>query len=219
MIECNARSGALRFQFEPDDRVNALGPASRAPRLHDALVRNELDISPDDEASEHFERRAGFATDLCSSSRECRKLLVVQQGFVDPMRVRRQVKLLMNGAQIVRAYLSRQHFDDIENSCPMVALPSDVARSGKSAKRAFETVLRAMARVLEQDLGDSSQSNHTTATAIGALCVGGMVIARSIDDRALADEVRDASMAVALSLGRWKKSAKQKRQRARSTAS
>src|ERR1700743_2327996 len=27
------------------------------------------------------------------------------------------------GPQVVRAYLSRQHFEDVENSCPMVALP------------------------------------------------------------------------------------------------
>ena len=31
------------------------------------------------------------------------------------------------GSQVVRAYLSRQHFEDVENSCPMVALPTDVA--------------------------------------------------------------------------------------------
>src|SRR5690242_15112925 len=48
------------------------------------------------------------------------------------------------GPQVVRAYLSRQHFENIEDSCPMVALPGDVARSGKKAKRAFETVFRAM---------------------------------------------------------------------------
>jgi AcrR family transcriptional regulator len=29
-------------------------------------------------------------------------------------------------AQVVKAYLSRQHFEDVENSCPMVALPTDV---------------------------------------------------------------------------------------------
>src|SRR5438093_13320678 len=33
--------------------------------------------------------------------------------------------------QIVRAYLSPQHFENVENSCPMVALPCDVARSGE----------------------------------------------------------------------------------------
>ena len=122
------------------------------------------------------------------------------------------------GAQIIRAYLSRQHFDDIANSCPMVALPSDVARSGIEAKRAFETVFRAMVGVLEHGLRNGSQRKHITATALGALCVGGMVIARSIDDLSLADEVRDASMAVALSLGGWK-SARKKRERTQSAAS
>src|ERR1700733_12278777 len=48
------------------------------------------------------------------------------------------------GPQVVRAYLSRQHYEDVENSCPMVALPTDVARSNTSAKRAFETVFKAM---------------------------------------------------------------------------
>ena len=38
------------------------------------------------------------------------------------------------GPRIVRAYLSRQHFDNVENSCPMVALPCDVARSGPRVK-------------------------------------------------------------------------------------
>jgi hypothetical protein len=52
------------------------------------------------------------------------------------------------GPQVVRAYLSRQHFEDIEHSCPMVALPSDVARSGQQAKRAFETVFKAMVQHL-----------------------------------------------------------------------
>jgi hypothetical protein len=30
-----------------------------------------------------------------------------------------------------------------------------------------------------------------------------MVLARSIEDRVLADEIRDAAMGIALSLGRW----------------
>jgi TetR/AcrR family transcriptional regulator, transcriptional repressor for nem operon len=54
------------------------------------------------------------------------------------------------GPQVVRAYLSRQHFEDVENSCPMTALPTDVARGSVSTKRAFETVFRAMVSVLER---------------------------------------------------------------------
>ena len=107
------------------------------------------------------------------------------------------------GPQVVRAYLSRQHFEDVENSCPMVALPSDVARSGKNVKRAYETVFKAMVNVLERSVSEKDQSRCTTARAIAALCVGGMVVARSLADGALADELRDASMAMALKLGKW----------------
>ena len=107
------------------------------------------------------------------------------------------------GPQIVRAYLSRQHFEDVGNSCPMVALPSDVARSDKNAKGAFENVFRAMTGVLERNLANHGASGRVTAQAIAALCVGGMVVARALDDRTLADELREAAMAVALELGGW----------------
>lgn len=112
------------------------------------------------------------------------------------------------GPEIVRAYLSRQHFEDIDNSCPMVALPSYVARSGESAKRAFETVFQAMAGFLERSLQNGSQPRGATAQAIAALCVGGMVIARAFDDRAAADNLREACMAVALQLGGWSEKGK-----------
>jgi len=107
------------------------------------------------------------------------------------------------GSQIVRAYLSKQHFEDIENSCPMVALPSDVARSGASSKQAFEAVFQGMVSVLERGLSRDRSGDRTTAMGIAALCVGGMVIARSIEDRELADGLRDACMTVALQLGGW----------------
>src|ERR1700682_3592081 len=114
------------------------------------------------------------------------------------------------GAQIVRAYLSRQHFEDVENSCPMVALPTDVARSGVSAKRAFETVFKAMVSVLERSLLQNSGRRRTTAQSIAALSIGGMIVARTMVDRALADELRTACMAVALDLGGGPNPAKSK---------
>jgi TetR/AcrR family transcriptional repressor of nem operon len=107
------------------------------------------------------------------------------------------------GPQVVRAYLSRQHFEDVENSCPMVALPTDVSRSGESAKRAFETVFQAMVSVLERSSRENGRSRRVTAQATAALCVGGMVVARAINNREVADELRDACMAVALELGGW----------------
>ena len=96
------------------------------------------------------------------------------------------------GPQVVRAYLSRQHLEDVENSCPMTALPADVARSSVSAKRAFETVFRAMVSVLERSAPANSAPRREQAQAMAALCVGGMVVARAMADRSYADELRDA---------------------------
>ena len=109
------------------------------------------------------------------------------------------------GAQVVSAYLSRQHFEDVENSCPMVALPTDVARSGVAARRAFETVFRAMVSVLERSLLDKKPKSRTIAQVIPALSIGGMVVARTLVDRTHADELRGSCPAVALQLGGWEK--------------
>ena len=107
------------------------------------------------------------------------------------------------GPQVVQAYLSRQHFADVENSCPMVALPTDVTRSGASAKQAFETVFCAMTGMLERDLKGSHKARHTRAQGIAALCVGGMVVARAMQNRAVADQLCDACMTVAIEMGGW----------------
>jgi TetR/AcrR family transcriptional regulator, transcriptional repressor for nem operon len=114
------------------------------------------------------------------------------------------------GPQVVRAYLSRQHFEDVENSCPMVALPTDVARSGRTARCVFETVFKAMVSALERSLIKNGQPRRRTAQAMAALCVGGMVVARAMVDRRLADELRDACMTMALKLGGWDKRSKSK---------
>jgi TetR/AcrR family transcriptional regulator, transcriptional repressor for nem operon len=107
------------------------------------------------------------------------------------------------GPQIVRAYLSRQHLLEVDNACPMVALPSDVARAGESAKRAYETVINAMVDMLQKGAGNDTRPARTSALAIAALCVGGMVIAKASHDAAFADELREAAIAAALELGGW----------------
>lgn len=112
------------------------------------------------------------------------------------------------GPQVVRAYLSRQHYEDVENSCPMVALPTDVARSGRRAKLAFETVFTAMVSVLERGMSRKVRHRRQVAQSIAALSIGGMVVARTLDDRALADQLRSACMSSALALGGWPTSRK-----------
>jgi hypothetical protein len=49
----------------------------------------------------------------------------------------------------------------------------------------------------------NAQPSRQVALSLTALCLGGMVLARAIEDRKLADELCEATMAVALRLGHW----------------
>jgi TetR/AcrR family transcriptional repressor of nem operon len=107
------------------------------------------------------------------------------------------------GSKIIRAYLSRQHLEDVENSCPMVALPSDVARCDESVKGVFETVITAMVAILGREVRSTIHESENAAMAIAALCIGGMVVARALNGGEFSDRLRDAAMHAALFLGGW----------------
>jgi TetR/AcrR family transcriptional regulator, transcriptional repressor for nem operon len=113
--------------------------------------------------------------------------------------------------QVIHAYLSHQHFEDIDGSCPLVALPSDVSRADATVKRSFEKVFEAMVGLFEQSQGAEGGDAHGRALAIAGLCVGGMVIARSLDNRELADSLREAARNIALELGVWTKRSRPRR--------
>jgi len=107
------------------------------------------------------------------------------------------------GPQIVRAYLSHQHMNDVENSCPMVALPTDVRRSDERVRAAFETVFHAMVSALQKNARGAKHPDRGRAQAIAALCIGGMVVARAMNEGPATQDLRKACMAVALELGNW----------------
>ena len=101
--------------------------------------------------------------------------------------------------QMVDVYLSREHLDDIEGHCPMIALPSDVARAGAGVKRAYHSLLERMAGMFAQSAGASAgaQAARRPGLALAALCVGGMVLARTVEDDALREEIRAAARSTA----------------------
>ena len=104
---------------------------------------------------------------------------------------------------LLRDYLSRQHLEDIEGSCPLIGLPNDVSRTDQSVREAQEAALRMMVETFEKGMTPNVQPLRQVALSLTALCLGGMVLARAIEDRELADELREATMAVALRLGHW----------------
>jgi TetR/AcrR family transcriptional repressor of nem operon len=102
--------------------------------------------------------------------------------------------------QMVNAYLSRQHLEDVDRHCPMIALPSDVARAGPVVRRTYEMLLSGMVALFERGVDPADGEARQAALAIATLCIGGMVLARTIEDDDLAAEIREAARRVALEL-------------------
>ncbi len=77
------------------------------------------------------------------------------------------------GQRVVDACFSRDHFDDRETCCPLIALPSDVMRGSDAVKGAYREVLEKLIDVFMHDLDAPQQRER--ALALAALCVGGVV--------------------------------------------
>ncbi len=102
---------------------------------------------------------------------------------------------------IVEAYVSEPHLSDTDNHCPLMALPSDVARAGPKVRQAYQSVLEAMIHMFENSLGPgSAPSQRKRSLAMTTICVGAMVLARTIDDESLSEEICAAARDTALRL-------------------
>ncbi len=107
--------------------------------------------------------------------------------------------------QMINAYLSRTHLADIDGHCPMVALPSDVARASGKVRQAYQNLVERMVQVFAMGLQDNqAQSAREQALGLTAMCVGGMVLARTFEDAGFGDELIKATREMALQLVSWK---------------
>ena len=100
---------------------------------------------------------------------------------------------------LVSLYLSDEVIEDVDSHCPLIALPSDVARSGVKPRAAYTEVVESMASVFRRALGESAQARRNALVVVN-LCVGGMVIARTTHDPELRKSIRAASRAQALAI-------------------
>lgn len=79
----------------------------------------------------------------------------------------------------------------------MIALPSDVARAKPDVQASYQALLESMVGLFSEELKDHSDNVRQKALSLAALAVGGMILARTLPDSALAQEVQTAAMASA----------------------
>jgi TetR/AcrR family transcriptional repressor of nem operon len=101
---------------------------------------------------------------------------------------------------LVDTYLSDETLADVDNHCPLIALPSDVARAGLQPRAAYTQLVESMLEIFRAVFPKSDRQGNRKAQVIVNLCVGGMLIARTTDDPTLRKQLRAAARGEALRL-------------------
>jgi TetR/AcrR family transcriptional repressor of nem operon len=96
------------------------------------------------------------------------------------------------GINAVRAHLSPDHRDHPGAGCLLAAVGSDVARQPRPVRHAFTEGLRARVEALRTLMPGGSRNARREALAAMAALVGGLMLARAVDDPKLSDEILEA---------------------------
>ena len=140
----------------------------------------------------HFDCKDALYAEAVASFSKC-----------NPFRKNLKEQPPLEPAQLARTllelYLSDEVLANVELQCPLYALPGDVARAGLLPQRAYTDLIRGLTQVYALALAHLPDGEQR-AQAIVALCVGGMVLARTTDDPDLRRTLRQAARQQALSL-------------------
>jgi TetR/AcrR family transcriptional repressor of nem operon len=105
---------------------------------------------------------------------------------------------------IIRRYISREHRDDVEGSCPAAALGGEAAHQADEVKEVFAAGIENWIERLDEALGRNGDiadpRRRERAIALLSQAVGAVVLSRAIPDaNGLADEILQASLKDSLS--------------------
>ncbi|WP_090188060.1 MULTISPECIES: TetR/AcrR family transcriptional regulator [unclassified Duganella] len=96
---------------------------------------------------------------------------------------------------IMQAYLSPEHMSSIETGCPVSALGSEMPRQTPDVRHAVTLHIKEMVDLIARQLpGWGQQQAHEQAMAMLCALIGTTMIARAVDDPALSEALRTATM-------------------------
>ncbi|RAO75875.1 hypothetical protein CA260_17760 [Dyella jiangningensis] len=140
----------------------------------------------------HFDSKDDLYAAAVASFETCNPFATANADQVvkDPKRMARM---------LVDLYLSDEVLENIDLHCPLYALPSDVARAGLEPQQAYTDLMRGMRHIYRCALKGIRDADRR-AEAMVALCVGGMVLARTTNDPELRKSLRESARHQALAL-------------------
>ena len=100
---------------------------------------------------------------------------------------------LQGTLDVLATYLDPGNTDFVTSSCPMVSLARDVDKGGPPARDALTKVITDLTALFKHGMSDDGQKNRDDrALSVLALCVGGVTIARTANNPALAQKILSA---------------------------
>jgi AcrR family transcriptional regulator len=104
---------------------------------------------------------------------------------------------------VIRSYLSQDHLEAPACGCPSAALLPEIARQPTPTRQAYEDGLQSFVSALATLLPDvDSAAASRRATAVFALMVGTLQLARAVPDVEHAKQILDGGIEAALLLAR-----------------
>lgn len=98
-------------------------------------------------------------------------------------------------ASMMAAYLSKEHFEHIDEGCPLAALGSETSRQAPEVRRVTTRYIKESIDLIARQSADWGQpAAHERAMVTIATMVGALILSRAVDDPALADAMRDAAL-------------------------
>lgn len=98
-------------------------------------------------------------------------------------------------------YLGDRRTCDLADSCALQSLSGEVARADDETRQAYETELGSIIEAVAAALEGKPKARREEATALLALLVGGVTLARAVRDPEISDEIAAAVRKAALDLG------------------
>jgi TetR/AcrR family transcriptional regulator, transcriptional repressor for nem operon len=96
---------------------------------------------------------------------------------------------------MLRAYLSSEHAAQVELGCPLAALGSETHRQVPEVRRVATQHIKAMIDLIARQSPQWGQpAAHEDALVTMATMVGALVLARSVDEPALSEKLREAAL-------------------------
>ena len=93
---------------------------------------------------------------------------------------------------LLRDYLSREHIDEKSAPCPLAFMVNDVSQRDPVVRSTYTRVYRNMVKRISRLSPTTGKPERETLFALTAMMIGGVAIARTLNDEKLEDELLDA---------------------------